>query len=168
MSKRQRNNLRRLCKIDSLMVSANHLRMSEIIFPRSPRETMDGWPHLPRYVDKIRLHLAGKLHADYQPNYGTRGFDKSWLEAAGVTHTQMLDVVKVSITDGQVCDWVKKNVKKSAADKATFLAGMLNYPAADDAEGVARLKMRMEQANISHRDDIKNFVDYIDADEKRI
>ena len=168
MSKRQRNNLRRLCKIDSLMVSANHLRMSEIIFPRSPRERMDGWPHLPRYVDKIRLHLAGKLHADYQPNYGTRGFDKSWLEAAGVTHTQMLDVVKVSITDGQVCDWVKKNVKKSAADKATFLAGMLNYPAADDAEGVARLKMRMEQANISHRDDIKNFVDYIDADEKRI
>ena len=168
MSKRQRKNLSRLCKIDSLVVSANHLRMSEIIFPRSPRETMDGWPHLPRYVDKIRLHLAGKLHADYQPNYGTRGFDKSWLEAAGVTHTQMLDVVKVSITDGQVCDWVKKNVKKSAADKATFLAGMLNYPAADDAEGVARLKMRMEQANISHRDDIKNFVDYIDADEKRI
>ena len=168
MSKRQRKNLSRLCKIDSLVVSANHLRMSEIIFPRSPRETMDGWPHLPRYVDKIRLHLAGKLHADYQPNYGTRGFDKSWLEAAGVTHTQMLDVVKVSITDGQVCDWVKKNVKKSTADKATFLAGMLNYPAADDAEGVARLKMRMEQANISHRDDIKNFVDYIDADEKRI
>jgi hypothetical protein len=63
---------------------------------------------------------------------------------------------------------VKKNVKKSAADKAAFLVGMLNYPAADDAEGVARLKMRMEQANIAHRDDIKNFVDYIDADEKRI
>ena len=149
-------------------MSANHLPMSEIIFPRSPRETMDGWPHLPRYVDKIRLHLAGKLHADYQPNYGTRGFDKSWLEAAGVTHAQMLDVVKASVTDGQVCDWVKNNVKKSAADKAAFLASMLDYPAADDAEGVARLKMRMEQANISHRDDIKNFVDYIDADEKRL
>jgi hypothetical protein len=45
---------------------------------------------------------------------------------------------------------------------------MLNYPAADDAEGIARLKMRKEQANIAHRDDIKNFVDYIDADEKRL
>ena len=65
-------------------------------------------------------------------------------------------------------DWVKQNVKKSAADKAAFLADMLNYPAADDAEGVARLKMRKEQANIFHRDDIKNFVDYIDADEKRL
>ena len=44
--------------------------MSDIIYPRSPRETMDGWHYLPRYVDKIRLHLAGKLHADYQENLG--------------------------------------------------------------------------------------------------
>lgn len=141
--------------------------MSDIIYPRSPRETMDGWPHLPRYIDKIRLHLAGKLHADYQPNFGEKGFDKSWREAAGVTHTQMIEVVKSSITDGQVCDWVKKNVKKSPADKAALLQGMLNYPKADDAEGIARLKMRKEQAGLTHRDDIKNFVDFIDADEKR-
>jgi len=141
--------------------------MSEIIYPRSPRETMDGWPHLPRYIDKIRLHLAGKLHADYQPNYGTKGFDKSWLDAAGVTHEQMVSVVKDSVTDGQVCDWVKHNVRKSAADKATLLNKMLNYPASDDPEGIARLKMRKEQAGITHRDDIKNFVDFIDADEKR-
>jgi len=141
--------------------------MSDIIYPRSPRETMDGWPHLPRYVDKIRLHLAGKLHPDYQPNYGTRGFDKSWLEAAGVTHAQMVEVVKRAITDGEVCDWVKRHVKKSPAQKAALLADMLNYPAADDAEGMARLKLRKEQAQLTHRDDIQNFVDFIDADEKR-
>jgi hypothetical protein len=141
--------------------------MSDIIYPRSPRETMDGWPHLPRYVDKIRLHLAGKLHLDYQTNYGTRGFDKSWLDAAGVTHAQMVEVVQRSITDGEVSDWVKHNVRKSAADKAALLASMLNYPEADDAEGIARLKMRKEQADLSHRDDIQNFVDFIDADEKR-
>jgi hypothetical protein len=146
---------------------ANDGRMSEIIFPRSPRETMNGWPHLPRYIDKIRLHLAGKLHPDYQANYGTRGFDKSWLEAAGVTHEQMVAVVQRSITDGEVCDWVKHNVKKLAADKAALLADMLDYPKADDAEGIARLKLRKEQANLTQRDDIKNFVDFIDADEKR-
>ena len=141
--------------------------MSDIIYPRSPRETMDGWPHLPRYVDKIRLHLAGKLHADYQQNYGTRGFDKSWLEAAGVTHAQMVEVVQRSVTDGEVCDWVRREVKKSAADKATLLKNMLNYPAADDAEGIARLKLRKEQATLAQRADIQNFVDFIDADEKR-
>ncbi len=142
-------------------------RMSNIIYPRSPRETMDGWPHLPRYIDKIRLHLAGKLHADYQPNYGSRGFDKSWLDAAGVTHAQMVEVVKNSVTDGQVCDWVKQHVKKTPADKAALLQSMLNYPKPDDAEAVARLKQRKEAAGLAHRDDIKNFVDFIDADEKR-
>lgn len=141
--------------------------MSDIIYPRSPRETMAGWAHLPRYVDKIRLHLAGKLHADYQPNFGSRGFDKSWLDAAGVTHEQMVGVVKNSITDGEVCDWVGNTVKKSPAEKAALFQGMLNYPKPDDAEGVARLKQRKEAAGLSHRDDIKNFVDFIDADEKR-
>jgi hypothetical protein len=32
----------------------------------------------------------------------------------------------------------------------------------------ARLKMRKEQAGLSHRDDIRIFVDFIDADEKRL
>ena len=141
--------------------------MSEIIFPRSPRETMDGWPHLPRYVDKIRLHLAGKLHPDYQPNLG-KGFDGAWLKAAGITHEQMVAVVKAAITDGEVCDWVRQNVKKPAAEQAALLPQMLDYPKATDAEGQARLKMRKEQAGLAHRDDIKCFVDFIDADEKRI
>ena len=59
--------------------------MSDIIYPRSPRETMDGWMYLPRFVDKTRLHLAGKLHSDYQNNFG-KGFDGMWLEAAGAGH----------------------------------------------------------------------------------
>src|ERR1035437_9900487 len=73
-----------------------HPPMSEIIYPRSPRETMDGWSYLPRYVDKIRLHLAGKLHADYTENFG-KGFDGFWLKAAGVMHEQMIGVVKNSV-----------------------------------------------------------------------
>ena len=49
--------------------------MSDIIYPRSSLEVMCGWMHLPRYIDKIRLHLAGKLHPDYQENLG-KGFDE--------------------------------------------------------------------------------------------
>ena len=141
--------------------------MSENIYPRSPRETMCGWMHLPRCIDKIRLHLAGKLHADYQPNYG-KGFDGAWLKAAGLAHEQFVEVVRSTITDGQVADWVLKNVRKSDADKQVHRNGMLDYPKAGDAEGQARLKLRKEQGGISHRDEIKSFVDFIDADEKRI
>ena len=146
---------------------AEDARMSEIIYPRSPRETMAGWHYLPRYVDKIRLHLAGKLHADYQENLG-KAFDGFWLKAAGVTHEQFVAVVKNSITDGEVCDWVRKNVQRTAAEKATHWQDVLNRPLANDAAAVARLQMRKEQAGIGNRDDIKCFVDMLDADEKRI
>ncbi len=141
--------------------------MNDIIYPRSPRETMDGWMHLPRYIDKIRLHLAGKLHPDYHENLG-KGFDGVWLKAAGFTHEQMVEVVKNSITDGEVCDWVHRHVKKSSTEKAAHREGMLSRPGSDDAAMQARLKMRKEQAGLAHRDDIKTFVDFIDADEKRI
>src|SRR5262245_34655697 len=140
--------------------------MSEIIYPRSPREMMAGWVHLPRFIDKIRLHLAGKLHADYQENL-TKGFDGAWLQAAGLTAQPFIDIVKHTITDGQVYDWVIRNVKKSEAEKAAFNSFVLNR-GSDTDEMKARLKMRKEQASLSHRDDVQVFVDFIDADEKRI
>ena len=45
---------------------------------------------------------------------------------------------------------------------------MLDYPKADDAAMQDRLKMRKENAGLAHRADLKTFVDFIDADEKRI
>jgi hypothetical protein len=141
--------------------------MTNIIYPRSPRETMCGWMHLPRFVDKIRLHQAGKLHPDYQPNF-CKGFDGLWLETAGVQAQAFIDVVRLSITDGEVCDWVLKQVIKPESVKAAHRERMLNSPRKDDPEMQARLKMRKEQAGLSHRADIQTFVDFIDADEKRI
>jgi hypothetical protein len=141
--------------------------MSEIIYPRSPRETMCGWMHLPRFVDKIRLHLAGKLHPDYQGNL-CKGFDGLWLETAGVDAKEFIEVVKNSCTDGQVCDWVRTHVQKSESVKTAHRERMLSTPKKDDPEAQARLKMRKEQAGIAHRGDIQTFVDFIDADEKRI
>lgn len=139
----------------------------ELIYPRSPRETMCGWAHLPRYIDKIRLHLAGKLHPDYQENFG-KGFDEKWLKAAGLTHEQFIEVVRGTLTDGQVCDWVRAHVKATEAEKRAHAQSMFHYPAADDATGQARLKWRKEQAGLGHREDIRTFVDFIDADERRL
>lgn len=83
--------------------------MEETIFPRSPHEQMCGWVYLPRFIDKIRLHQAGKLHPDYHKNF-TKGFDGRWLESAGVSVEAFVEVVKNSMTDGEVCDWVRQNV----------------------------------------------------------
>lgn len=140
--------------------------MPDTIYPRSPRETMNGWMHLPRYIDKIRLHLAGKLGPDYQPNLG-KGFDAALCQAAGVTHEQMFEVVRHALTDGQVCDWVRQHVRKTAAEKQAHANGMLNYPKPDDAAMQERLRQRKQQADLAQRDDIRSFVDFIDADEHR-
>ena len=141
--------------------------MNDIIYPRSPRETMNGWSYLPRYIDKIRLHLAGRLHPDYQPNFG-KGFDGLWLKSAGVTHEQMIELVKNSITDGEVCDWVRQNVVVSPDAKDAHREAMMNRPAPDDTAGQERIQQRKVESGLAGRDDVKTFVDLIDADEKRI
>lgn len=141
--------------------------MTPRIPPRSPRETMDGWHHLPRYIDKIRLHLAGRLHAEYQDNLG-KGFDGLWLEAAALSHDQMIEVVRDRPTDGEVYDWIRARVQVPAEAKEAHWARMLNYPRADDPTGQERLALRKSQSGLSHRQDITCFVDYIDADEGRL
>ena len=103
---------------------------------------------------------------DYQENF-TKGFDAAWLKAAGVAAEAFIQIVKKSITDGQVADWVASNVKKTDAEKKAFNDFVLNRGRDDDA-AKARLKMRKEQAGLAQRDDIQTFVDFIDADEKRI
>jgi hypothetical protein len=110
--------------------------------------------------------LAGKLHQDYQENF-TKGFDGAWLKAAGLQADAFIQVVKDSVTDGQVADWVAKNVKKSAAEKKAFNDFVLNR-GRDDEASKARLKTRKEEAGLGQREDLQTFVDYIDADEKRI
>jgi hypothetical protein len=141
--------------------------MDKIIYPRSPREVMSGWTYLPRFVDKVRLHLAGKLPPDYQENF-CKGFDAAWLKAAGLTAEQMIEVVKNTITDGEVADWILHNVKTGDAEKAAHRESLLNYGKGGDEQLKARLKMRKDQAGLGHRDDIQTFVEFIDADEKRI
>ncbi|MDB6054369.1 MAG: hypothetical protein JWN25_1892 [Verrucomicrobiales bacterium] len=141
--------------------------MSNIIYPRSPREVMSGWVYLPRFVDKIRLHLAGKLHPDYQENF-TKGFDSSWLKAAGISGEEMIQVVKNTIIDGEVADWVNKNIKRTVEEKKAHAEAVLNYGNNGDEALKARLQKRKEQAGLGDRPGIDTFVDFIDADEKRL
>jgi hypothetical protein len=39
-------------------------------YPKSPKEMTKGMMYFPRMLDKIRLHLRGELHEDYQENFG--------------------------------------------------------------------------------------------------
>ena len=128
---------------------------------------MCGWVYLPRFVDKIRLHLAGQLHADYQENFAHKGFDAKWLQAAGLTAESFIALVQTTLTDGQVCDWVTQHVQTTPEAQARFNQAVLDYGREADPAVQARLQMRKEQSGLGHRTDLQCFVDYIDADEKR-
>ena len=143
--------------------------MSDTLFPRSPMEKMAGWLYLPRLVDKIRLSEAGKLHTDYLPNFLHKGFDAKWLETAGLDPDEFVAVVKGTISDGEVTDWVLENVGADESTKELFNDAVGNY-GADEAntELRQRLAERKAEAGMADRDDIQCFVDFIDADEGRL
>ena len=130
---------------------------------------MAGWVWLPRFVDKVRLHLAGRLHEDYQPNFCVKGFDLAWLEAAGLEAKDFVEMVGNTLTDGEVCDWVARNVTADAAAKAGFCEKMENYGRdVSNTELRALLQKRKDEAGFGDREDIQCFVDFIDADEGRL
>lgn len=138
--------------------------MSKILL-RSPRQILAGWVHLGRFVDKIRLHHAGKLPADYQANF-CGGFDGRWLEAAGVSKETFLDAVRAAKDDAAVEQWVRSNVRKTPAEIETFNRFVLNRGRNDEMS--ARLVERKKESGLEGRVDIQTFVDFIDADEGRL
>ncbi|NJN05584.1 MAG: DUF5069 domain-containing protein, partial [Rhodobacteraceae bacterium] len=121
---------------------------------------------LPRYIDKIRLHLAGRLHADYQPNLG-KAFDERWCKARG-SHTS-----RWSRWSGRPsptgrsrtgCSRTSSEAKPTSEPlpPACWIIrppGIRPESTPQDAQGTGRL---------GHRDDVRTFVDFIDADEKRL
>jgi hypothetical protein len=50
--------------------------MTSKIYPRSPYAKLGGYVHLPRLIDKARLHRQGLLQGY---NYKTFGFDRHLL-----------------------------------------------------------------------------------------
>ena len=79
---------------------------------------------------------------------------------------KFIEIVRGSITEGQVADWVRNNVKKGEAEKKTFNDFILNR-GRDNEESRARLQQRKTDLGLSQRDDVQTFADLIDADEKR-
>ena len=132
---------------------------------RSPRQMLAGWVHLARFVDKIRLHHAEKLPADYQANF-CGGFDGRWLEASGVNKETFLEAVRAAKDDAAVEQWVRANIRKAPAEIEAFNRFVLDRGRSDEMS--ARLVERKKESGLEGRTDIQTFVDFIDADEGRL
>ena len=76
-------------------------------FPRSMRDTLAGYAHLARMIDKCRAVLAGTEGEYIYPC----PMDERLMEFAGITSDQFTAAVKSNATDHEVVVWFKQVAK---------------------------------------------------------
>ena len=85
------------------------------LHPRSPYEKLGGYVHLPRLIDKAKLHRKGLLDGY---NYKTVGFDKHLLSFLRIDGDAFEDAVHRLEKDEAILKWVEENgVKHSGAGR---------------------------------------------------
>ncbi|HVU37277.1 MAG TPA: DUF5069 domain-containing protein [Opitutales bacterium] len=123
-----------------------------------------GLLHLPRFIAKIRKHLAGELPPSYQRNF-TRGFDGFLCLHLGVDPQAVIAAVRDSQSeadltarlralfpaDARVAKWNRELVQKGMSEM-----------------GREALEATKKKMAIAHRDDLRSFADMIEYDEGRV
>ena len=80
----------------------------------------------------------------------------------------MIEVVRDTVTDGQVYDWVRTHVVRSDEVKARVADAILLYPLPGDTAGRERFEQRKREYAMAERGDVQTRADLIDADEGRL
>ena len=92
------------------------------LIPRSMREKLEGYVHLPRMIDKCRAKLAGTEGEYIYPC----PMDYRLMEYAGITSEQFTAAVQASSTDEEIALWFRTSARKhSAADLGEWNEMML-------------------------------------------
>jgi hypothetical protein len=132
---------------------------------RSPHVQVGGLVHFGRMLDKIRLHAAGKLPADYQENLG-KGFDERCCHFLHVKYPDVIAQTKAGHKDEEVLRWCFANGRKPSEDDIEIWNAFMSKRGWRDA-AAERLAQRKKESGFENRADVQTFFDYIDADEGR-
>jgi Domain of unknown function (DUF5069) len=132
---------------------------------RSPNEKIGGFVYLPRLLDKIRLHAAGRLPQDYHANLG-KGFDGAFAKFLRLDYAALAERVKKGGSDEEVLAWCFENGRKPDEDEIKIWSEFLRKRGWND-EASELLAKRKKESGFENRDDIQTFFSYIDADEGR-
>jgi hypothetical protein len=73
---------------------------------RSPHQKLGGLYHFARMLDKIRLHQAGQLPAEYHPNFGwSAGLDGHFCGFLGIEFGAVCERIRQGGSDNEVAEW---------------------------------------------------------------
>ena len=132
--------------------------------PRSPYERLGGYVHLPRLIDKAKLHRKGLLDGY---NYKTVGFDKHLLAFLKVDPDQFEEAANRLETDDAILSWIEERADKHSPEaiEEWNQAMITRYP--DSAVKRARFLHALKESGGEGRDDIRTYFDLIEFDEGR-
>ncbi len=135
------------------------------LHPRSPYDRLGGYVHLPRLIDKARLHRKGLLNGY---NYKTVGFDKHLLAFLQLDPDAFEEVASRYEDDDAVLTWVQQNGAKHSGDAIEQWNQAMISRHPDTAAKRARFLHFLKEAGGEGRTDIKTYFDLIEFDEGRL
>ncbi|MEN3368633.1 MAG: hypothetical protein V7609_776 [Verrucomicrobiota bacterium] len=133
--------------------------------PRSPYERLGGFVHLPRLIDKARLHRKGLLDGY---NYKSTGFDKHLLAFLKLNADAFEEVAHRLDDDAAILDWVQENGAKHSPEAIEQWNEAMIARHPDTAAKKARFLHFLKEAGGSGRKDIRTYFDLIEFDEGRL
>jgi len=123
-----------------------------------------GLLHLPRFIAKIKKHLAGELPKSYQRNF-TKGFDGFLCLHLKVEPKDVIDCVKSSHSEENLSkslmELFPKDLRTHEWNRRVVQIGMSDM-------ALEKLKEIKEGLDAGDREDLRSFADAIDFDEQKI
>lgn len=135
------------------------------LHPRSPYEKLGGYVHLPRLIDKARLHRKGLLDGY---NYKTVGFDKHLLAFLKVDGDAFEEIANQFDDDEAILGWVRKNGARNSTEAIEQWNHAMISRHPDTAAKKARFLHFLKEAGGEGRKDIRTYFDLIEFDEGRL
>jgi Domain of unknown function (DUF5069) len=135
------------------------------LLPRSPYERLGGYVHLPRLIDKAKLHRKGLLDGY---NYKTVGFDKHLLAFLKLDADAFEEAAHRLDDDAAILSWVQKNGATHSPDSIEHWNETMVSRRPDTAAKKARFLHFLKEAGGAGRKDIRTYFDLIEFDEGRL
>ena len=135
------------------------------VHPRSPYQKLGGYVHLPRLIDKARLHRRGLLDGY---NYKSVGFDKHLLAFLKIDGDAFEEAVNRLDEDDAILDWMQRHAAKHSPEEIEHWNEAMISRHPDTAAKRARFNHFLKEAGGGGRKDIRTYFDLIEFDEGRL
>ena len=135
------------------------------LHPRSPYEKLGGYVHLPRLIDKAKLHRKGLLDGY---NYKSVGFDKHLLAFLKIDGDAFEEAANQLENDAEILNWVQEQGAKLSPEAIEQWNQAMISRHPDTAAKKARFVHFLKEAGGENRKDIRTYFDLIEFDEGRL